>query len=73
MSEDRTALLCPGREVRERGVIIRRIFEYVIEQDASEQLDRLFDESAQAASLRAAQGIGLNETIDEMPTRLPTN
>jgi len=49
------------------GGMVRRIFEYVVEQDASEQLYRVFDELVQAASFRVAQGIGLDETLDEMP------
>ena len=49
------------------GRIIRRIFPRVIEQNAPERLNGLFDELVQAASLRAAQGISsLDETLDEM-------
>ena len=53
------------------GRIVRRILPHVVEQDASERLDGLFDEVVQAASPRAAQGIGgLDETLDEMFTRV---
>ncbi len=52
------------------GGTVRRIFPHVVEQDATEQLEGLFDEFAQVASLRAAQGIGLDEALVEMATKL---
>jgi hypothetical protein len=52
------------------GGTVRRIFPHVVEQDATEQLEGLFDEFVQAASLRAAQGIGSGEALVEMSTKL---
>jgi hypothetical protein len=68
-------LYCNFRAPRPRrlrdGRIVRRILPHVVEQDASERLDGLFDEVVQAASARAAQGIGgLDETLDEMFIRV---
>jgi hypothetical protein len=68
-------LYCNVRTSRPRrlrdGRIVCRILPHVVEQDASERLDGLFDEVVQAASPRAAQGIGgLDETLDEMFTRV---
>ena len=52
------------------GATVRRIFPHVVEQDATEQLEGLFDEFVQVASLRAAQGIGLDEALVEMYTKV---
>ena len=52
------------------GGTVRRIFPHVVEQDATEQLEGLFDEFVQVASLRAAQGIGFGETLVEVSTKL---
>jgi len=52
------------------GGTVRRIFPHVVEQDATEQLEGLFDEFVQLASLRAAQGISLDEALVEMSTKV---
>jgi hypothetical protein len=68
-------LYCNFRAPRPRrlrdGRIVRRILPHVVEQDASERLDGLFDEVVQAASARAAQGgcqrIGAAQPISMVP------
>ena len=52
------------------GGIVRRIFLRVVEQDALEQLDGLFYDLVRLVSFRVAQGIGLDNTLDEMSTSL---
>ncbi len=52
------------------GGTVHRIFPLVVEQDATKQLEGLFYEFVQVASLRAAQGIGSGETLGEMSTKV---
>jgi hypothetical protein len=46
--------------------MLRRIIQSVIEADTTEQLDRSFDGIARAVSLRSAQGLGTDESLNEM-------
>ena len=46
--------------------MLRKIFESVVREDTTEQLDETFDGIARAISLRSAQGIGTDETLSEM-------
>ncbi len=63
--------VCTSRSRRLRvGGIVRRNFLRVVEQDALEQLDGLFYDLVRLVSLRVAQGIGLDNTLDEMSTSL---
>jgi hypothetical protein len=51
------------------GDIVCRIFLHV-KQDVLEQLGGLFDNLVRPMSLRKAQGLGLDKTLDEMSTKL---
>jgi hypothetical protein len=46
--------------------MVPKIFESVISQDTSEQLDETLDGLARAISLRSAQGMGTDELLSEM-------
>ena len=46
--------------------MLRQIIESVVREDTTEQLDRTFDEIARAISLRSAQGLGKDESLNEM-------
>ena len=46
--------------------MLRKIFESVVREDTTEQLDETFDGIARAISLRSAQVIGTDETLSEM-------
>jgi hypothetical protein len=46
--------------------MLNQIIESVIREDTTEQLDRSFDEIARAISLRSAQGLGKDESLNEM-------
>jgi hypothetical protein len=41
-----------------------------IDQSAPEQLDKLFNELTEAISLRSLQGLGTDETLNEMVANL---
>ena len=46
--------------------MLKQIIQSVIREDTTEQLDRTFDEIARATSLRSAQGLGTDESLNEM-------
>ena len=46
--------------------MIEQIIQSVIREDTTEQLDRAYDEIARATSLRSAQGLGTDESLNEM-------
>ena len=46
--------------------MLQQIVQSVIREDTTEQLDRSFDGIARAVSLRAAQGLGTDESLNEM-------
>ncbi len=60
--------------------MLKQIFESVIREDTTEQLDRASDGITRAISLRSAQGLGTDEGLNEMlaaitaerNTRLPS-
>jgi transcriptional regulatory protein LevR len=52
--------------------MIDQIIQSVIRQDTTEQLDRSFDEIARAISLRSVQGLGTDESLDEMLAAITT-
>jgi hypothetical protein len=63
--------------------MLKQIIESVMREDTTEQLDSTFDEISKAISLRSAQGLGTDESLQEMlasitaerntrPTRLST-
>ncbi len=46
--------------------MLKQIIESVIREDTTEQLDGAFDEVALAISLRSAQGLGTDESLNDM-------
>ena len=46
--------------------MLEQIIQSVIREDTTEQLDRTFDEITRAISLRSAQGLGTDESLNEM-------
>ena len=46
--------------------MLEQIIQSVIREDTTEQLDRAFDEIIRAISLRSAQGLGTDESLNEM-------
>jgi hypothetical protein len=46
--------------------MLQQIIQSVIREDTTEQLDRSFDGIARAISLRSAQGLGTDESLNEM-------
>ncbi len=46
--------------------MLNRIIQSVIREDTTEQLDRSFDEITRAISLRSAQGLGTDQSLNEM-------
>ena len=46
--------------------MLRQIIESVVREDTTEQLDSTFEEIARAISLRSAQGLGTDESLNEM-------
>ena len=46
--------------------MLKQIIESVIREDTTEQLDRTFDGVARAVSLRSAQGLGTDQSLNEM-------
>jgi hypothetical protein len=63
--------------------MLEQIIQSVIRKDTTEQLDKSFDEIARAISLRSAQGLGTDESLNERlaaitaerntrPARLPS-
>ncbi len=46
--------------------MLEQIIQSVIREDTTEQLDKSFDEIALAISLRSAQGLGTDESLNEM-------
>ena len=46
--------------------MFKQIIENVIREDTTEQLDRTFDEITRAISLRSAQGLGTDQSLNEM-------
>ena len=46
--------------------MLKQIIQSVIREDTPEQLDRTFDEIVRATSLRSAQGLGTDESLNEM-------
>ncbi len=46
--------------------MLNQIIQSVIREDTTEQLDRSFDEITRAISLRSAQGLGTDQSLNEM-------
>ena len=46
--------------------MLQQIIESVIREDTTEQLDSTFEGIARAISLRSAQGLGMDESLNEM-------
>ncbi len=46
--------------------MLEQIIQSVIRKDTTEQLDKTYDEIARATSLRSAQGLGTDESLNEM-------
>ncbi len=46
--------------------MLRQIIESVVREDTTEQLDSTFEGIARAISLRSAQGLGTDESLNEM-------
>ncbi len=46
--------------------MLQKIFQSVVRQDTTEQLDETLDGIARAISLRSAQGMGTDQTLSEM-------
>ena len=46
--------------------MLKHIIQSVIRADTTEQLDSAFDGIARAVSLRSAQGLGTDESLNEM-------
>jgi hypothetical protein len=46
--------------------MLTQIIQSVIREDTTEQLDRSFDEITRAISLRSAQGLGTDQSLNEM-------
>ena len=46
--------------------MLNQIIESVLREDTTEQLDSAFDGIARAVSLRSAQGLGTDESLNEM-------
>ena len=46
--------------------MLEQIIQSVIRKDTTEQLDKAYDEIARATSLRSAQGLGTDESLNEM-------
>jgi hypothetical protein len=46
--------------------MLQKIFESLLREDTTQQLDKTFDGIARAISLRSAQGMGTDETLSEM-------
>jgi len=46
--------------------MLQQIIESVIREDTTEQLDSTFEEIARAISLRSVQGLGTDESLNEM-------
>jgi hypothetical protein len=46
--------------------MLKHLIESVIRENTTEQLDRAFDGIARAVSLRSAQGLGTDESLNEM-------
>ena len=46
--------------------MLQKIFESVTREETVEQLDETFDGIARAISLRSAQGLGTDESLNEM-------
>ena len=57
---------------RKGARMLRKIFESVVMEDTTEQLDETFDGIARAISLRSAQGMGTDETLSEMLAAITT-
>jgi hypothetical protein len=46
--------------------MLNQIIQSVIREDTTEQLDRSFDEITRAISLRSTQGLGTDQSLNEM-------
>jgi hypothetical protein len=46
--------------------MLKQIIQSVIREDTTEQLDRSFDEITRAISLRSTQGLGTDQSLNEM-------
>jgi hypothetical protein len=46
--------------------MLNQIIQSVIREDTTEQLDRSFEEITRATSLRSAQGLGTDQSLNEM-------
>ena len=46
--------------------MLNQIIQSVIREDTTKQLDRSFEETAKAISLRSVQGLGTDESLNEM-------
>ena len=46
--------------------MLTQIFQSVIREDITEQLNSSFEDIARAISLRSAQGLGTDESLNEM-------
>jgi hypothetical protein len=46
--------------------MLRQIIESVVREDTTEQLDSTFEGIARAISLRSAQGLGTDESLNEI-------
>ena len=46
--------------------MLEQIIQNVIREDSTEQWDKSFDEITRAISLRSAQGLGTDESLNEM-------
>src|SRR5215208_5198885 len=51
---------------RRNAQMLQQIIESVIREDTTEQLDSTFEGIARAVSLRSAQGLGTDESLNEM-------
>ncbi len=52
--------------------MLEQIIQSVIREDTTEQLEKSFDEIALAISLRSAQGLGTDESLNEMLAAITT-
>ena len=52
--------------------MLNQIIQSVIREDTTEQLNRTFDGIARAISLQSAQGLGTDESLNEMLAAITT-
>lgn len=52
--------------------MINQIIQSVIREDTTEQLNSSFDDIARAISLRSVQGLGTDESLNEMLAAITT-